>query len=101
LPADEAITKLFRDGLRKISVNWPTSVEVSALDFIPAYVRAGFGIGLSVAAPGEKVPVKIRRLPLPNFSPLVIAALWQGKLSPVAEGFLEKIKAQSRDLERG
>jgi DNA-binding transcriptional LysR family regulator len=101
LPASETITKLFRQGLRKIAVNWPTSVEVSALDLMPAYVRSGFGIGVSVAAPGEKPPVKIRRLTLPNFPPLVIAALWQGKLPPVAEAFLEKIKARSRELERG
>jgi len=101
LPASEAITKLFRQGLRKISVNWATSVEVSSLDLIPAYVRAGFGIGVSVAAPGQKPPVKIRILSLPAFPPLVIAALWQERLPRVAEAFLEKIKAHSRELGRG
>jgi DNA-binding transcriptional LysR family regulator len=101
LPAEETITKLFRQGLSRISVNWPVSVEVSALDLIPVYVRAGFGIGLSVAAPGEKSPVKIRKIPLPNFPPLVIAALWQGKLSPIAEAFLERVKEHSHELERG
>lgn len=100
MPANETISKLFREGLRKFSVNWPTSVEVSTLDLIPAYVRSGFGIGVSVSAPGEKVPPKIRRVSLPNFPPLVIAALWRGKLPPVAEAFLEKIKAHSRELER-
>jgi len=99
LPANETITKLFREGLRDLSINWPTSVEVSALDLIPAFVRAGFGIGLSVLAPGEKAPGKIRRVALPNFPPLVIAALWQGKLSEVAEGFLEIIKTHSRELQ--
>jgi DNA-binding transcriptional LysR family regulator len=98
LPASETITKLFRQGLRKSSVNWPTSVEISSLDLIPSYVRAGFGIGLSVAPPRQKAPHQIRALPLPNFPPLMIAALWQGKLSRVAEAFLETIRAHSRSL---
>jgi DNA-binding transcriptional LysR family regulator len=46
MPAGEAITKLFRLGLRKLSINWPTTVEVSSLDLIPGYVRAGFGIAI-------------------------------------------------------
>jgi DNA-binding transcriptional LysR family regulator len=98
MPPIEAITKLFRQGLQRISVNWSTSVEVSSLDLIPSYVRAGLGIGVSVAVPGEKPPAKIRQLPLPNFPPLVIAALWQGKLPPVAQEFFEKIKAHARQL---
>jgi DNA-binding transcriptional LysR family regulator len=98
LPTGEAITKLFRDGLRKISANWPTSVEVSSLDQIPSFVRAGFGIGVSVRAPGEKPPPGIQLVPLQNFPPLVIAALWQGKLPRVADTFLETIKKHARHL---
>lgn len=100
MPANETITKLFRQGLRKLSVNWPTAVEVSSLDLIPSYVRAGFGIAVSVAAPGEKSPVKIRQLSLSGFPPLVLAALWQDKLPRVAEAFLETIKKHAHDLER-
>lgn len=66
-------------------MDWPTSVEVSSLDLIPSYVRAGFGIGLSVVAPGEKPPVKIRLLPWPSFPPLIIAAIWQGKMPPIGK----------------
>jgi DNA-binding transcriptional LysR family regulator len=100
MPASETISKLFRDGLRKVGVDWPTSVEVSSLDLIPSYVRAGFGIGLSVVAPGEKPPVKIRLLPLPSFPPLIIAAIWQGKMPPIAEAFLGSIKSHARTLQR-
>ena len=100
MPASETITKLFREGLRKVGVDWPTSVEVSSLDLIPSYVRAGFGIGLSVVAPGEKPPVKIRLLPLPGFPPLIIAAIWQGKMPPIAEAFLASVKAHAGTLQR-
>ena len=101
MPASETITKLFRDGLRKIGVDWPTSVEVSSLDLIPSYVRAGFGMGLSVVAPGEKPPAKVRLLPLPSFPPLIIAAIWQGKIPPIAGAFLESIKLHARALQHG
>jgi DNA-binding transcriptional LysR family regulator len=100
MPASETITKLFREGLRKVGVDWPTSVEVSSLDLIPSYVRAGFGIGLSVVAPGEKPPVKIRLLPLPGFPPLIIAAIWQGKMPPIADAFLASVKAHAGTLQR-
>jgi DNA-binding transcriptional LysR family regulator len=100
MPPNETITKLFREGLRKIGIDWPTSVEVSSLDLIPSYVCSGFGIGLSVVAPGEKPPPKIRLLPLPGFPPLIIAALWQGKMPPIAEAFLELIKSHARALQR-
>src|SRR5262249_17747380 len=100
MPASETITKLFRDGLRKVEVDWPTSVEVSSLDLIPSYVRAGFGFGLSVVAPGEKPPVKIHLLPLPGFPPLILAAIWQGKMPPIAEAFLAAVKSHARTLQR-
>jgi len=98
LPPGETIAKLFREGLRKIAVEWPTSVEASSLDLIPSYVRAGFGIGVSVAAPGEKPPMNLQRVSLPNFPPLVIAALWQGKLLRVAEAFLDKLEQHAKSL---
>ena len=101
MPANETITKLFREGMSKVGVDWPTSVEVSSLDLIPSYVCAGFGIGLSVVAPGKKPPVKIRLLPLAGFPPLIIAALWQGKLPPIAEAFLAAIKSHARVLQGG
>jgi len=98
LPPSETIAKLFREGLRKIAVDWPTSVEASELDLIPSYVRAGFGIGVSVAAPDEKPPMNLRRISLPNFPPLVIAALWQGKLLRVAEAFLDQLEQHAKSL---
>jgi DNA-binding transcriptional LysR family regulator len=100
MPPGETLTKLFRRGLHKISVNWPTSVEVSSLDLMPSYVRAGFGIGVSVVAPDEEPPAKLSLLRLANFPPLIVAALWQGKLPVVAEAFLETIKAHARNLQR-
>ena len=99
MPASETITKLFRVAYESYRLTGQRACEVSSLDLIPSYVRAGFGIGISVIAPGEPSPVKIRQVPLPNFPPLIIAALWQGKLPPVAEAFLQQIKVHARHLQ--
>lgn len=101
LPPDEAITKQFHARLRQLGVHWPIGVQVSSLDLIPIYVSLGFGVGLSVAAPGAKLPSGLRALPLTKFSPLVIAALWQRDLSAPNTAFLEEITKRAREIDPG
>ena len=95
LPPDEAITKQFRTRLRQLGVNWPIGVQVSSLDLIPIYVSLGFGVGLSVAAPGARLPSGLRILPLSKFPPLVIAALWQA-ISQAEHCFLKESRNEQR-----
>ena len=55
------------------------------MDLVETYVAEGFGLGLSVDVPGKRrVHPELKTLPLPGFAPLVIAALWQGKLPAAA-----------------
>jgi DNA-binding transcriptional LysR family regulator len=98
LAPGETLTKLFRSGLAKLGIEWPTGIEVSSLDLIGSYVSAGFGIGVSVAAPHAKPPAGTRLLALPDFPPLIVAALWQEKLPPIAEAFLDEVKRQAAQL---
>src|SRR3954464_10505649 len=51
LPGAEAICQNFQQGLARREVDWFPSIEVSSIDLIEAYVRNGFGIGLSVLIP--------------------------------------------------
>jgi len=97
----EVISKLFRQGLEKLGVSWTASVEISSLDLLGAYVSAGFGIGVSVLAPGAKPPAGVKVFPLTNFPPLIIAALWQDRLPPVAESFLNEAKRRAEEMQRG
>ena len=100
LPPNEVISKLFRRGLDRLGVVWPPGVEISSLDLISAYVSSGFGIGVSVIAPGSKPPPKVKIFPLPSFPPLVIAALWQDRLPPIAESFLQEAKRRAQEMQR-
>jgi len=97
-PGDTAVTRLFRKGLTKLSLDWPSSIEVSTIDLVNAYVEHGFGCGLSVHVPGVPFPESLQVVPLNNFPKLVIAALWRGRLHPLAEAVLEELRAISKKL---
>lgn len=104
-PEDAALTKLFQNDLRRQGRRWPVAVEVNSLDLVETYAAEGFGVGLSLALPGEEMSSRgkesLRQLPLgAGFSPLVIAALWQGKLPPLPAAFLELVKARAATLTR-
>ncbi|MFZ1221139.1 MAG: hypothetical protein WAO00_17735, partial [Chthoniobacterales bacterium] len=59
------------------------------------YVALGFGVGLSLAAPGAKLEKGLRSLALPQFPSLVIAVLWQKDLRPSIQAFLEEIQKRA------
>jgi len=68
------------------------------VELIPIYVELGFGVGLSLAAPGAKLSPGVKALPLPKFPALVIAALWQKNLSAPNPAFLAAIRARTERL---
>jgi DNA-binding transcriptional LysR family regulator len=79
-------------------VDWFSSIEVSSLDLIEAYVANGFGIGLSVLAPKAKLSLEIRALPLPGFAPVVVGALWRGRPSALLQAFLAEMQVHAKRL---
>lgn len=88
LPPGETITRLFRKGLQKRRIEWPTAIEASSLQLVTRYVASGYGIGLNVAAfPGEG---EVRALPLPGFDPMVVAVLWHGEPTPLVRMVVEE-----------
>ena len=98
LPPNEVMVKQFQSRLRQLQVSWPIGVQVSAMDLIPIYVALGFGIGLSIAAPGATLPAGVKTLALSNFPPLMIAALWQKHLSAPNTAFLDEIRRRAREI---
>ena len=104
LAGHQTLTRLFHDELRRRHARqWPVSVEASSIELVETYVGEGFGIGLSVLVPGQaerKGGPALRTLPLTGFAPLVVAALWQGKLPPVPAAFLELAKKRAAEIGR-
>jgi DNA-binding transcriptional LysR family regulator len=98
LPATETICKNFQSGLAKNGVDWFPGIEVSSLDLIETYVGGGLGIGLSVAIPNSSLSPKIRAIPLPGFDPVVIGAMWRGRITPLLQAFLDELKLRAKRL---
>jgi DNA-binding transcriptional LysR family regulator len=96
LPAGEAISKHFQQGLARLGVDWFPAIEVSSLDLIETYVANGFGTGVSVQVPAPKLSPKVRPLPLPGFPPVPLGALWRGKTSALLQAFLDEIQLRAK-----
>ena len=98
LPPYESIPKHFQQGLSRLGIDWFPRIEVSSLALIETYVQSGYGIGLSVAIPRSKLSPKIREVPLDGFSPVTLAALWPGKLTPLIQAFVEELQRRAESL---
>ncbi len=94
----QTLTRQFHNELRRRGQQWTVAVETSSMDLVETYVAEGFGVGLSVEVPEAPPRAGVRTLPLPGFAPLIVAALWQGKLPPLPAAFLDLIKARATEL---
>ncbi|HEY5043862.1 MAG TPA: LysR family transcriptional regulator [Verrucomicrobiae bacterium] len=98
LPERDALTKNFQARLAELGVEWFPTIEASSADLIVTYVENGLGIGVSVNVPRKALPNNVRVLPLENFPPAVIGALWRGKKSPLLDAFLDMAGQRAREL---
>lgn len=94
-PEDHAISRLFAKGMARRELRWPARIEIGTLDLIVAYAARGFGVGVGVQAPGVALPKGVRVHAPKDFPALKIAALWRGKISPLAERVLEQLKVEA------
>jgi DNA-binding transcriptional LysR family regulator len=98
LPDHEPLTKNFQARLRELGVEWFTTIEASSADLVENYVAGGLGIGVAVAVPGRPLPKNVRTLPLADFPPALIGALWRGKKTPLLDSFLNLAGLRAREL---
>lgn len=98
LPRREYLTQVFQKELTRRQLAWPTRIESSSLELIEAYVRHGFGVGLSLDIPGRTPTADVRELSLRGFPPLNFGALWSGRLPAPASAFLDLARARAREL---
>ena len=87
LSSEHTINVIFQNELKNRGINWDTHVEVTSLELISNYTNRGYGIGLTLDAPGIKLPKGLRKIILRGFPLLKMGILYQGKLKPIAEKF--------------
>ena len=87
LSSEHTINVIFQNELKNRGINWDTHVEVTSLELISNYTNRGYGVGLTLDAPGIKVPKGLRKINLRGFPQLRMGILYQGKLKPIAEKF--------------
>ena len=98
LPPHELISRIFQEGLAERNVRWEPTVEVNSLDLVEAYASRGFGAGVSIQIPKRQPPEGVRVVPLRGFPPLVVGAVFQGNLKPLAKEFLSLASKRARQL---
>ncbi len=99
LPQHETLQQIFQKKIGEMDLQWDVSVEVNSLDVIQSYVSRGFGAGISVAIPGLQDNIQgCNIIPLDDFPPLVIGAIYQGNLKPIAEQFLNETHLYAETL---
>jgi DNA-binding transcriptional LysR family regulator len=92
LPETESISELFQRGLKRRGIKWTPKVEASSMELVTQYVANGEGIGVNIAMPDVVRHPLVRVLPLEGFEAVELAAVWQGKPTPVIQAVLEEIR---------
>jgi DNA-binding transcriptional LysR family regulator len=98
LGPNELICQQFQQQLSRMGLSWPPRMEMDSLELIEKYVEAGYGFGLSVRLPDQKLSSKVVAIELPGF-PLVKLGLLHRQESiaenKVHRAFLEEVKKQA------
>lgn len=98
LPLTEGITRAFDRGLKKRGVDWPVSIEASSTELVTQYVANGYGVGVTVNLPNLVKHRAVRALPLPDFEPVEIAALWRPPTDALHDSLRTVISARAKEL---
>jgi DNA-binding transcriptional LysR family regulator len=98
LPAGTPLYKNFQHKLAELDVDWFPSIEASSVDLVETYVANGLGMGVAVAIPQKTLSPKVRALPLRGFPPVMVGALWRGRVTHLIQAFLDEIKLTARRL---
>ncbi len=67
LTDDEMICREFQETLRQMKVEWRPAIEVGSLSLVERYTEEGYGLGLTVQAPGARFRGTLRVIELPGF----------------------------------
>lgn len=98
LPPHEILGRIFTEAFDERGIDMVPSMEVDSLELIGDYVVRGFGVGMGVDIPEKEPPEGLRKIRLTGFPPVVVGAIYQGSLKPVAKEFLALARKRARTL---
>jgi DNA-binding transcriptional LysR family regulator len=99
-PRGDAVQAHFQQGLDALGVEWFPGIEVNSTRLIECYVENGYGVGATVATPNFKPSTALKVIPLPNFPPVTIGAVWAGELAAIPRQFLMELEIEAKFLKR-
>ena len=92
-PESTSVMQGFQRDLRRRRVAWPQVVEATSVELVMRYVANGEGLGVvnrvALAAAKHR---DVRVLPLDDFEPMRMAALWRGEPSPLIRLAVEEVQ---------
>jgi DNA-binding transcriptional LysR family regulator len=98
VPGSDALCKNFLARLHQLEVEWYPGIEASSVELVETYVASGLGVGVSVAIPGKAQPTTVRALPLKDFPPVKLGALWRGQMTALLQAFLDELQLHASRL---
>lgn len=98
LPPNESLPLNFQKGLRRKGVDWPVGLEASSIELITQYVADGHGLGASVMVPDVVRHPMVRALPLPDFDPVELVAMWRGAATGLLRELLVEMQGYAREV---
>lgn len=100
LTADEMICQEFQEALKKMEIEWRPRIEVGSLALVEHYVEEGYGIGLAVRVPGNRLSPKLRAIDLPDLPAIPFGMLWRDSRDKLLRAFREQAGLRARQLTR-
>jgi hypothetical protein len=73
-------------------------METSSQDSVSIYVRNGLGAGLAVQTPELLRDSGLRVLPLGGFPSLPIGVFWRGRISEIAQVFVDELAGRAKRI---
>ncbi len=98
--AADTVTRNFDAGLRGLKVTWTNRRRVGSALCVTQHVADGDGFGVTVNVPNLVRRRGLRVLPLPNFTPLPLAAFWPGEATPLHVTAVKLLRKVASELQR-
>lgn len=96
LQESSGIAQGFQRELKRRGIVWAQAIEATSLDLVTRYVANGDGVGVNVLTTPVGKNKDVRLLPLTDFPPVTMGALWRGDLSPVTRAMIEQVHAYAQ-----